>query len=272
MERIATPIGRLAVTVTGDGPPALLWHSFFVDSRTWQRVLPDLAQDRTLVVVDGPGFGESDPLDRLLTLRDCAGAATVVLEHLGLGPVDWVGNAWGGHVGIVAAARHPEVVRSLVSIGAPVHRLGAMGGTERLQIVLARPIARVLGFPRPFAELVVRALLNDRTRRNDAEAVRIVLEGMRRPGRRSFDLALRSMVLGRPDITSEALSLEMPVLFAAGDDRGEWTPAQSAAVTSRMRRASTATLHGVRGIAPLEDPAAVVDLVRTFWRTEAAAE
>jgi pimeloyl-ACP methyl ester carboxylesterase len=267
MGRIATPVGRLAVEVTGQGPPAVLWHSFFVDSQTWRRVVPDLSRERTLVIIDGPGFGASDPFQHLLTLADCASAAMAVLRHLGLTSADWLGNAWGGHVGIVAAARYPAMVRSLVSIGAPVHALGAHGGTERIQINLARPLVRVLGFPRPLAGMVLKGLLNDRTRRDDPEAVQIVLNGMRRPGRRSFDLALHSMTLGRPDLTAEALSLEMPVLFAAGDDRGEWTPDEAAAITSRMARASTTTLHGVRGIAPLEDPAAVIDLVRTFWRT-----
>jgi pimeloyl-ACP methyl ester carboxylesterase len=32
-----------------------------------------------------------------------------------------VGNAWGGHVGIVFAAAHPDRCRSLIAVGAPVH-------------------------------------------------------------------------------------------------------------------------------------------------------
>ena len=269
MERIPTSAGHLAVRTVGDGPPAVLWHSFFVDSRTWQRVVPGLAVDHTVITIDGPGFGDSDPVGRPTTLADCAEAALEVLRHLGTGPVDWVGNAWGGHVGIALAATHPNAVRSLVAIGAPVHRLGAHGGSERWQVQLLRPAVRLLGFPRPLAGVVLRALLNDRTRTTDPEAVAIVRSGLRRPSRRSFDLTLRAFTLGRPDLTDAALTLTMPVLFAAGDDRGEWTPAEAAAVTDRVAAASTATLPGVRGIAPLEDPGTVVGLVRSFWAANA---
>lgn len=48
-------------------------------------------------------------------------AAVTVLDALGLQePVDWVGNAWGGHVGVVFAAVHAQRCRSLVVIGAPI--------------------------------------------------------------------------------------------------------------------------------------------------------
>ena len=36
--RIQTRVGSLAVRVRGEGPPAVLWHSLFVDERSWQRV------------------------------------------------------------------------------------------------------------------------------------------------------------------------------------------------------------------------------------------
>lgn len=265
MERIPTALGRLAVHVTGSGPPAVLWHSFFVDSRTWQRVIPSLSEVRTVIAIDGPGFGDSDPMRAPATIADCAAAALEVLRHLHVEPVDWVGNAWGGHVGIALAAAHPDVVRSLVAIGAPVHRLGANGGSERRQVQLLRPVARIVGFPGPLAGAVLRALLNDRTRATDQEAVDLVLAGLRRPDRRSFDFAVRSFTLDRPDLTATALSVSIPVLFAAGDDRGEWTPEQSAAVTDRMAHASTIRLAGIRGIAPLEAPEAVITAIRRFW-------
>jgi hypothetical protein len=35
---IPTRLGPLHVQTVGSGPPALLWHSLFVDSTTWTRV------------------------------------------------------------------------------------------------------------------------------------------------------------------------------------------------------------------------------------------
>ena len=98
--RIPTRVGSLAVRVLGDGPPAVLWHSLFVDERSWQRVEDALARDRCLVIITGPGHGESSDPGHRYSLDDCAAAAGEVLAALGIDePVDWVGNAWGGHVG-----------------------------------------------------------------------------------------------------------------------------------------------------------------------------
>ncbi len=109
---VRTAIGDLQVETVGTGPPALLLHSLFVDSHQWQRVRRSLAAHRTLVLVDCPGHGRSGP-PGALHARRLRRAAADVIAVLGLDAVDWVGNAWGGHVGLVFAARHPQLCRSL---------------------------------------------------------------------------------------------------------------------------------------------------------------
>ena len=266
VELIETRVGRLGVRKTGAGLPVILWHSMFVDSRTWDRVIPDLSRDHTVITIDGPSFGASDPLTRSSSILECADAAVDVMDHLGIASADWVGNAWGGHVGIALAAKYPARVTSLCAIGAPTHRLS---GHERLQVVVLRPVVRVFGFLPFVTTLISSALLNDQTRANDPEALEIVASGFRDVDRRGFDFAIGSFVIGRPDLTVEARTLRIPTLFAAGDDRGEWTLAQAAAVTSTMPNGQAAALAGVRGIAPLEAPSAVVELIRSFWGSTA---
>ena len=60
---IETRVGRLRVEVIGDrGRTAVLWHSLFVDERSWNGTLSRLADRRRLVVVTGLGHGAStDP-------------------------------------------------------------------------------------------------------------------------------------------------------------------------------------------------------------------
>lgn len=75
MRPIPTRVGSLAVRVLGEGPPAVLWHSLFVDARSWQRVEHELAQDRRLVIITGPGHGASSDPGHRYSLDDCAAAA-----------------------------------------------------------------------------------------------------------------------------------------------------------------------------------------------------
>jgi pimeloyl-ACP methyl ester carboxylesterase len=140
---VPTRLGPIRVQTLGSGPPAVLWHSLFVDSTTWGRVRQPLAAARRLVLIDGPAHGVNPPVLHRFTLDDCVGAAADVLDHLGIDePVDWLGNAWGGHVGILFAAALPGRCRTLSAIGAPVH---ALSSAERRQIVLLSSLYRITG-------------------------------------------------------------------------------------------------------------------------------
>src|SRR4051812_7201337 len=99
-QRVRTRLGDLHVRSIGAGITTVLWPSMFVDSNTWDALLPHLDDDRRYVLVDGPGLGQSAALTDVSDINGAAGAALDLLAGLGVeGPVDWVGNAFGGHVG-----------------------------------------------------------------------------------------------------------------------------------------------------------------------------
>ena len=122
-DRVNTRLGALHVRIVGEGPTTVLWPSMFVDSHTWDSVQPLLPAQRCYVLIDGPGLGLSDPLTRTTDINGAADAALDLLAGLDIdGPVDWVGNAFGGHVGYKLGAK-PAVLRSLVAISAPPEHL-----------------------------------------------------------------------------------------------------------------------------------------------------
>jgi pimeloyl-ACP methyl ester carboxylesterase len=106
-EMIPTTVGPLECRRYGEGSPVVLWNSLFVDDRSWARVEEDLASDHQVIVINGPGHGRTGDPGRRYNQDECATAALQVLAAFGVdNRVDWVGNAWGGAVGIVIAARH----------------------------------------------------------------------------------------------------------------------------------------------------------------------
>lgn len=263
--RIQTRLGKLNVRIEeGPKPVAVLWHSFLVDSHSWDRVAKALKHLRTLVLIDGPSFGESDPLRRPSSITECAQASFEVLDALGVRRADWVGNGWGGQVGIAAAVQQPRRIRSLVSIGAPT---APIAGRERRDLAAALPFIRLFGIRGPLEQLALHSVLTPRTIAVDSEAVRIVRGGFVNTDRRAFIQAARSFVLDRPSLDAMATAVEAPTVFVAGDSRSGWGPAEAQAVTDRMTDARTRTLHGVRNIAPLEDADAVVGVIREHWTT-----
>src|SRR6476659_5654283 len=116
---VSTDLGRLHVRRAGDGPPVVLWPSLFVDSRSWGPLFDELAGRHTVYAIDGPSHGRSESVPRDFTFEEVVTSAEQALDRLGLTePVDWVGNAWGGHVGI-RLATGPRL-RTLTTIGTPI--------------------------------------------------------------------------------------------------------------------------------------------------------
>ena len=249
--------------VRGQGPPAVLWHSLFVDERSWQRVEEALARDRRLVIITGPGHGASADPGHRYSLDDCAAAACEVLDALDLRePVDWVGNAWGGHVGIVFAATWPERCRTLVTFGTPVH---AYGLSERLLFRILLGVYRVTGMVDFLSSEICDALLSQRTRSDDPEAVALVLDSLRTLDRRALANAMVSISLERPDLTQRLSSIRCPTVFVTGADHPEWTGDQAEATSRMLAMGSAAVVPGTAYLIPLEAPQATIQYVRDLW-------
>lgn len=236
----------------------------FVDSHTWDGMLPLLLRacpTRLFVLIDPPGLGVSEPLRRRSTIAEAAGAARDVLEALGDRPVDWVGNAFGGHVGYELAVE-PGVLRSLVAISSPVE---AISPRLRSRIELLAPLLRVAGPVGPVRSAVIDAMLTEKSAGNPARRT-LVIESLLRPGRRSMSFALRSFILDRVDVSHLMPRIGVPSLFVASDDRGDWSPAdaeRSAAAAGSLVRSVTVT--GARTLVPLEQPEAMTAELVAFW-------
>ena len=200
---IETRVGRLAVQAVGDGPTAVLWPSLFMDERSWDRLLPTLTQDRRLVIINGPGHGASGDPGRRYGLHDCVTAAGQVLDRLAIGgAVDWVGNAWGGHVGLRFAADRPAQCRSLITLGTPV---AALSRSERRQTYPLLVVYGVLGPIELVLSGVTEVLLSAYTRAHDPEAVELVRDSLQHANRRMLRTAVVSISLGREDLTESAV-------------------------------------------------------------------
>ncbi len=276
MMRIDTDLGWLdAQVVPGPAQVAVLWHSMFTDSRSWGRVVDDLRQKRTLVLVDGWSFGASADLDRVVDKFNgrCVQAAVAVVSQiqneLTAGPVDWLGSAWGGHVGLQLAAVRPELVRSLITVSTPVQ---AASPSMRRQVRMLLPVYRAIGMRGPVRKGLLDAMLTDLTRRTDPEVVEALVAPMSRANRRAIARTVSSGVLTRTDLAWAAARVECPTLMIATDDRGEWSPSACAETTAAMKDARSAVLTGSRALPSLECPTELAALVADFWAGHAALE
>jgi pimeloyl-ACP methyl ester carboxylesterase len=261
-QRISTSVGALQVRTVGSGPPAVLWHSLFVDSTSWERVLNRLADDRQLILIDGPGHGDSGAPPGRFTLEDCAAAAVEILDALGVNaPVDWVGNAWGGHVGVVFAIAHPDRCRTLTAIGTPQR---ALNPAERRRIVPMVWAYQLAGPIRPLVGGVCDAMVGPHASPADRAVISTALT---RAPRQGMLTAMRSIMLGRPNLLPVLATVRSPTLIVAAADGPMAPPEEARAEAARLPHSGFILLPGAGHVGPLLQSS--IDLSRaltTFWR------
>jgi pimeloyl-ACP methyl ester carboxylesterase len=101
------------------GEPVVLVHGLGGWAGNWQGVAPGLVRDRRVIVPELPGHGGSEPLREARSLDPFVDALLAVLEHENALPAVWVGHSLGALVGVHAAVRRPDAIRSLVLAAAP---------------------------------------------------------------------------------------------------------------------------------------------------------
>jgi pimeloyl-ACP methyl ester carboxylesterase len=138
---------RRAYVRTGSGPALLLLHGLACDRTTWDRVVPLLARNYTVIAPDLLGHGLSDKPRADYTLGGYANGMRDLLTVLGVDKVTVVGHSFGGGVAMQFAYQFPERTQRvmLVSSGGlgpevtPLIRLVQAPGWESVMRVLTAP-------------------------------------------------------------------------------------------------------------------------------------
>jgi pimeloyl-ACP methyl ester carboxylesterase len=101
---------ELYVEEAGAGPPLVLVHGSWTDSRGWANVVPTLAERFRVVCYDRRGHGRSpSPPGQGSILEDVTDCAALI-ERLDLAPAAVAASSWGGLVALRLAASRPELV------------------------------------------------------------------------------------------------------------------------------------------------------------------
>jgi len=117
MPSLETDDGRvLSWREVGSGPPLLCHPGGPGCSSLYFGELPELAAERTLLLLDPRGTGRSDrPAERsAYDLVDYAADIEAVRAHLGIERLDLLGHSHGGFVAMAWGGSHPGCVGSLI--------------------------------------------------------------------------------------------------------------------------------------------------------------
>ena len=110
---------RLSYFVAGDGPPVTLLHGFTQSGRSWREVIAHMPERWRWIVPDLRGHGQTE-VDRgaPCSMDACTADLVRLWDELGVDKTHLVGYSMGGRLALHVAARHPERVLSMLTIGA----------------------------------------------------------------------------------------------------------------------------------------------------------
>jgi pimeloyl-ACP methyl ester carboxylesterase len=107
----------------GLGKPAVFLHSFPTSTYLWRKVIPGLAYGNTTYVLDLMGFGYSEkPQDVSYSSDTYVSQLAQFIETLHLENVALIGHGMGGTIAALYTIRHPEKVRKLIVVDAPLYQ------------------------------------------------------------------------------------------------------------------------------------------------------
>jgi pimeloyl-ACP methyl ester carboxylesterase len=118
----ATDFGDIGYREAGSGPVAIFVHGVLVNGHLWDRLIERLADVRHCVAVDilahGATFARAD---QDLSFDAQAGMLAAFCHAMKFDQIDVIANDSGGGIAQIFAARHPELIRSLVLTNCDTH-------------------------------------------------------------------------------------------------------------------------------------------------------
>ena len=140
-------------------PPVLLLHGSgpgVTAAANWRPVIPALSADRRVIAPDQLGFGGTATGEpRSYGRAAWTEHALALLDTLGLGTVDVIGNSMGGAIALSVAVARPGAVRRIVTMGSmgvamalPVRAQRGLGLHPSARAVRRRAVRRRADAPR----------------------------------------------------------------------------------------------------------------------------
>ena len=116
---------KMYYEIHGSGEPLVLLHgAFMAISGDWNDWVNELAKTHKVIAVEMQGHGRTADIDRDISYDNLSDDVAALLDYLKIPSADIVGYSLGGGVAMDCAIRHPEKVRKVVSISAPIRRDG----------------------------------------------------------------------------------------------------------------------------------------------------
>ena len=104
--------------VYGEGPPLFLLHGYSLSSVSWKPFVKDYMSEFEVYLIDLTGHGKSSQFKDPLSIKSVAKDLHAFTTTLGLEKIQAIGFSFGGDVLLHMSLLNPELIGSMIVIGA----------------------------------------------------------------------------------------------------------------------------------------------------------
>jgi pimeloyl-ACP methyl ester carboxylesterase len=255
VEDTGLPLGR------PDAETVMFGHGVLFSGRSFRAQIDRLRDRFRCVAVDFRGQGLSPAADSGYDMDTLTDDVVGIIDKLGLGRVHFVGLSMGGFVGMRLAARHPELVRSLVLLDT------SAGPEPQANVPRYKLLAAIYTWfgLRPVRKSVEKIMFGPTylaDPRSQAEIDEWVeeLSGL---DKRGVKKAIYG-VIERTAIHSEIGRITAPTLVGIGADDVATTRDKSEAIVAAIPGSRLEIIADAGHSSSIEQPGAVADLIERF--------
>ncbi|MCG8965245.1 MULTISPECIES: bifunctional 3-oxoadipate enol-lactonase/4-carboxymuconolactone decarboxylase PcaDC [Streptomyces] len=258
-----TPSNTLQYRFDGpeEAPVLILGPSLGTTWHMWDRQVPELAQQWRVFRFDLPGHGGA-PAHAAGSVADLTARLLATLDGLGVQRFGYAGCAFGGAVGIELALRHPERLASLALIAASP-RFGTADEFRQRGVIV-----RTNGLD-PIARSAPERWFTGGFAAAQPAITEWAVQMVRTTDPGCYISACEA--LAAFDVRGELGHVGVPTLVLVGSDDQVTGPAEARTLVAGIPDARLAVVPGASHLVPVEQPAAVTDLLvrhfNTAWQT-----
>ena len=265
---IDTPMGRIAVSMTGDctaTEPLVFWPSLLMDHTLWADQVAYFAERGVpTIAIDPPGHGRSDALTRHFELEECADVLEAILDEAGAPRAHLVGNSWGAMTSAVFGATKPERTASLVLITGTA---GTASVYQRWQFEVMLAVTKAAeGVPSLLNGQLTRIFFAPNIRTRNPAAVQRMLAQVAQCDPVSIGYAARSVVIRRRDRHTLYRGISAPTLVISGQHDSIFPPRDGMKLANAIPRSRFVVIPDAAHLLAAEVPDTINTLIDEHLR------
>lgn len=252
---------RIVYERAGEGPPLVLLHGIYDDSRVWRRQFDALSDEFTVVAWDAPGCGRSSDPPEAFGERDWADCLAAFIVAAGLERPHVLGLSLGSLFALELYRWHPTIPRSLVLASAYAGWAGSLP-PEMVEQRLQRALREADLPPEQWIPGWIPQLLTDSAPVGAADEVASIMSEFHPAGAKTIARAL-----ARADLRDVLPLITVPtlLLYGSADVRSPLSVAEE--LHAQIPGSQLVVLPGVGHLSNVDAPDQFNAEVRSFLRS-----